>query len=184
MRGAANEVGSIPAEDLAVSATVPDWSREAVSPLAWDPPRQLLRTLRRYEALRARGVPRVALAPIIAAHRAWSVAAGCDIPLGTEIGGGLVMPHSGGIVVHHQAKLGPNCLLMQNVTLGVGNRPGLPVLEGHVDVGAGAVILGGVRVGAHARIGANAVVLDDVPAGATVVGIPARVVRRRSVSDD
>ena len=67
MRGAANEVGSIPAEDLAVSATVPDWSREAVSPLAWDPPRQLLRTLRRYEALRARGVPRVALAPIIAA---------------------------------------------------------------------------------------------------------------------
>ena len=54
--------------------------------------------------------------------------------------------------------------------------PGCPVLGGHVDVGAGAKILGGVTIGDHAKIGANAVVLDDVPSGATAVGVPARIV--------
>lgn len=157
-----------------VSAETPDWSREAVGSVAWDPARQLLRTLRLYAQMRAKGVPQAALAPIVAAHRAWSVVCGCDIPLGTAIEGGLLLPHPRGVVVHGEAQIGPNCLLMQNVTIGVGRRPGVPVLEGHVDVGAGAVILGGVRIGAHAKIGANAVVLDDVPAGATAVGVPAR----------
>ena len=50
-----------------------------------------------------------------------------------------------------------------------------PVLVGHVDIGAGARVLGGVTIGAHAVIGANAVVLHDVPPGAVAVGIPARV---------
>jgi serine O-acetyltransferase len=52
----------------------------------------------------------------------------------------------------------------------------VPVIAGHVDIGAGAKVLGPVRVGAHARIGANAVVLRDVPDGATVAGIPATIV--------
>ena len=52
------------------------------------------------------------------------------------------------------------------------------MLAGHVDIGAGAKVLGGVTIGAHAVIGANAVVLCDVPAGATAVGIPARIVAR------
>ncbi len=170
-----------PAETPDVSAHEPDWSREAVGALEWAPGRQLLRTLRLYAKLRERGVPRRVLAPLVAAHRAWSAAAGADIPLGTNIAGGLLLPHPQGVVVHGDSTIGPNCLLMQNVTIGVGNGPGVPILEGHVDVGAGAAILGAVRVGAHARIGANAVVLDDVPAGATVVGIPARIVRTRSV---
>ncbi len=54
----------------------------------------------------------------------------------------------------------------------------MPTLEGHVDVGAGAKIIGQLRIGKHAKIGANAVVLTDVPAGATAVGIPARIIRR------
>lgn len=167
------------AEPPEVSADEADWTREDVGLLEWAPGRQLLRILRLYARLRERGVPRRALAPVVAAHRAWSAAAGADIPLGTAIAGGLLLPHPQGVVVHGESTVGPNCLLMQNVTLGVGSRPGVPTLEGHVDVGAGAAILGGVRIGAHARIGANAVVLDDVPAGATAVGIPARIVRRR-----
>ena len=88
------------------------------------------------------------------------------------------MSHPNGIVIHPDCEMGPNCLFFQQVTLGVGSRPGLPRLGGHVDIGAGAKVLGGVRVGSHVNIGANSVVLDDVPDGATVVGIPARIVKR------
>jgi len=168
-----------PSSTTEVSAEVPDWSREAVGPLAWDPARQLLRTIRLHARMRERGLPKAVVVPVVAAHRAWSAVCGSDIPLGTAIEGGLLLPHPHGVVVHGEARIGPNCLLMQNVTIGVGSRPGVPVLEGHVDVGAGAAILGGIRIGAHARIGANAVVLHDVPAGATAVGIPARLVRRQ-----
>jgi serine O-acetyltransferase len=52
------------------------------------------------------------------------------------------------------------------------------VIAGHVDIGAGAKILGGVKIGAHARIGANAVVLDDVPENASAAGVPARIIRQ------
>ncbi|MBX3272366.1 MAG: serine acetyltransferase [Sandaracinaceae bacterium] len=100
---------------------------------------------------------------------------GADIPVNATIAGGLVMPHPNGVVVHPDAVIGPNCLLLQQVTVGYGPRPGLPTIGGNVDVGAGAKILGGVRIGDHAKIGANAVVIDDVPDGATAVGVPARV---------
>lgn len=109
-------------------------------------------------------------------HRFWSVVTGADIPLESQLGGGLLLPHPNGIVIHPGAVVGVNCLLFQQVTIGVGSRVGLPRIGGHVDIGAGAKILGGVVVGDHARIGANAVVLDDVPPGATAVGIPARLV--------
>jgi serine O-acetyltransferase len=117
------------------------------------------------------------LAPVVMLHRFWSVVTGADIPLGSRLGGGLVLPHPNGIVVHPEAEVGVNCVLFQGVTVGYGPRPGLPKIAGHVDVGAGAKILGGVTVGPCARIGANAVVIDDVPAGATAVGVPARIVR-------
>ncbi|NTW47115.1 MAG: serine acetyltransferase, partial [Chlorobaculum sp.] len=75
------------------------------------------------------------------------------------------------------ARIGPNCLFFQQVTIGMGGpKPGAPKIGGHVDIGAGAKILGGVTIGDHALIGANAVVLCDVPAHATAVGIPARVI--------
>lgn len=108
-------------------------------------------------------------------HRIWSVATGADIPLNSRIAGGLLLPHPNGVVVHPASDIGPNCLLFQQVTLG--SRAGrAPRLGGNVVVGAGAKLLGDIRIGDHARIGANAVVLEDVPAGATSVGIPARVV--------
>ncbi len=157
-----------------ISASRPDWSRERPQ-RAWDPARRLLRALRGYQAARARrGLLGKLLGAITARrwvleHRFWSIVAGADIPLNCQIEGGLLMPHPIGVVVHPEARIGPNCLLLQGSTLVAG-----VVLEGHVDVGAGAKILRPVRIGAHARIGANAVVLDDVAPGETVVGIPAR----------
>jgi serine O-acetyltransferase len=160
-----------------ISAEVPDWSRERCRRF-WDPGRRLLRSIRRYQAWRARGPFGRALArACVVPHRFWSAVAGADIPLDARLGGGLLLPHPNGVVIHPDAVVGPNCLIFQQVTLGQGGpKPGAPVLGGHVDVGAGAKVLGGVHVGDHARIGANAVVLDDVPAGATAVGVPARVI--------
>jgi serine O-acetyltransferase len=100
---------------------------------------------------------------------------GADIPLNCKLGGGLLMPHPNGIVIHPDAMIGPNCLLFQQVTIGAGNG-GIPTIGGHVDIGAGAKIIGRVTVGNHAKIGANAVVISDIPEGATAVGVPARVV--------
>lgn len=158
-----------------VSAAVPDWGRER--PLAfWDSGRRLLRALRRYQRSRTR----LGRARWVLSHRFWSVVAGADIPLNCCLGGGLLLPHPNGVVIHPGAAVGPNCLIFQQVTLGAGGpKPGVPTLGGHVDVGAGAKLLGGIVVGDHSRIGANAVVLCDVPAGATAVGVPARVLLPR-----
>ncbi|HEY2484191.1 MAG TPA: hypothetical protein VGI36_03540 [Candidatus Binataceae bacterium] len=113
-------------------------------------------------------------------HRFWSIVTGADIPLDSHIGGGLQLPHPNGVVIFPRAVIGPNCLISQQVTIGVGGpKLGAPVVGGHVDIGAGAKILGGVTIGDHARIGANAVVLEDVPSGATAVGVPARIVGSR-----
>jgi serine O-acetyltransferase len=107
-------------------------------------------------------------------HRWWSIVTGADIPLNCRIGGGLLIPHPNGIVIHPEVQVGPNCLLFQQVTLGHAGA-GVPRLGGHVDVGAGAKIIGSVTIGDHAIIGANALVTMDVPPGATAVGNPARL---------
>lgn len=166
-----------------ISAERPDWTRERKSFWSWYPSRSLVASLRAYERVRkgTRWDQVLRRSIAVARHRFWTVVTGTDIPLGCAIGGGLMMPHPTGIVIHPDAVIGPNCLLMQQVTLGTGGPiPGSPTLAGHVDIGAGAKILGGVVIGAHARVGANAVVLQNVPAGATAVGIPARILTRRN----
>ena len=85
------------------------------------------------------------------------------------------MPHPNGIVIHPLAEIGVNCLIFQQVSIAAGEH-GAPQIGGHVDIGAGAKILGPVKIGNHAKIGANAVVLRDVPENCTAVGIPARCV--------
>lgn len=142
----------------------------------WDPGKRLLSCIRDYQRLQRQSGPlhRVRRAWAVLRHRFWSVVTGADIPLNCQIGGGLMLPHPNGVVIHPDARIGPNCLIFQQVTLGTLATGGTPVVGGHVDIGAGAKLLGGIVVGDHARIGANAVVLSDVPAGAAAVGIPAR----------
>lgn len=155
----------------------PDWTREAPRSW-WDPSRRLLRSLRRYEAARARQGVLARLSRIrwALSHRFWTVITQADIPLGSRIAGGLLLPHPNGIVIHPAAEIGPNCLIFQQVTIGTtGNREGLPVIGAHVDIGAGARILGPLTIGAHAIIGANAVVTRDVPEGRVAAGVPARL---------
>lgn len=166
----------------AVSAIEADWSREEPQRW-WDPSRQLLASIRDYTQAERRGglFARLVQRLAVLRHRFWSVVSGADIPINTAgLGGGLLLPHPQGVVIHPDAKVGPNCLLLQQVTLGTGPKPGTPRLGGHVDVGAGAKILGGVIIGDHAVIGANAVVISDIPAHCVAVGIPAVVKRRRT----
>ena len=160
-----------------VSSTTPDWSREAKRPGEWNPGKSLLKTIRDYQ--RHQRQPTL-LSPFlrrwaVLRHRFWSAVSGADIPLNCQIEGGLLLPHPNGVVIHPSARIGPNCLIFQQVTLGTRGGPEAPVLQGHVDVGAGAKILGRVVIGQHAQIGANAVVTIDVPAHAVAVGIPAAV---------
>jgi serine O-acetyltransferase len=154
----------------------PDWSRERLIPGWWEPGKRLLRTIRRYQYWSARRGPFAwsACKMLVLRHRHWSIASAADIPLNAKIGGGLLLPHPTGIVIHPEAVIGANCLIFQGVTLGTGPFPGLPRVGAGVDIGAGAKLLGGITIGDGAKIGANAVVLCDVPAGATAVGVPAR----------
>ena len=162
----------IPNPDAHVSASIPDWSREAVRGF-WDPGPKLLRAIRRYQAAKARGGFVAGMTAKFWAldHRVWSVVTQSEIHLNCQIEGGLRLTHPTGIIIHPDAVIGPNCMIFHQVTLA-----GAVVLGGHVDIGAGAKLLGPLRVGDDARIGANAVVTGDVAAGATMVGIPARAV--------
>ena len=159
-----------------ISADVPDWSRETPQSF-WDPGRKLLLAIRHYQYWQGRGGIASGFMCKLAVlrYQFWTVITGAEIALNCDIGGGLMIPHPNGIVIHPGVKIGVNCLIFQQVTIGIRRGPGLPVIEGHVDIGAGAKILGGLRIGAHAVIGANAVVTGDVPSGAVATGIPAKV---------
>lgn len=107
---------------------------------------------------------------------------GIEIHPGASIGRGLFIDHGTGVVVGETTEIGDNVTLYQGVTLGgtgkdVGKRH--PTVCDGAMVGAGARVLGPLRVGKNAKVAAGAVVLDDVPDDATAVGVPARVVRVR-----
>lgn len=117
-------------------------------------------------------------------YRITETLTGISIPKSVEVGPGLRIHHFGNIFVHKDAKIGANCTLRQGATIGNRHEGGpVPVLEDGVELGAYAQILGRVRIGRGAKIGAMSLVLDDVPPGATAVGIPARVVSSKPLSD-
>jgi len=95
---------------------------------------------------------------------------------GADLGPGLVILHSFGIVINSEVRAGRDLTLEHGVTIGA-EKGKSPVLGDNVFVGAGAKIIGPVRVGSNVKIGANAVVTRDLPDGATAVGVPARVIK-------
>ena len=103
---------------------------------------------------------------------------GIELPYTARVGRRVTIEHQSGIVIHGASEIGDDCVIRQGVTLG-NQRPDrpheAPKLGNRVNIGAGAKLLGDVRIGDGARIGANAVVIADVPAGALAVGVPARV---------
>jgi serine O-acetyltransferase len=106
---------------------------------------------------------------------------GVSVPAQARIGKGFYIGHFGNIIVHPETVMGERCSISHGVTIGVlgGDRLGVPRLGNDVYVGCGAKILGPVTIGDGAIVGANAVVLDDVPAGATAVGVPARIILKK-----
>jgi serine O-acetyltransferase len=102
----------------------------------------------------------------------------CVIGRGAEFGPGFVLIHATGVVINGNVRGGSNVYVEHQVTIGAERRR-TPVLGSDVFLGAGAKVIGAITIGDGARVGANAVVVHDVPAYATVVGIPARVVRIR-----
>jgi serine O-acetyltransferase len=113
------------------------------------------------------------------------VTTGIELPLHTEIGPGLRIYHAGNITINPGVVIGRDCTLRNGVTLGNVTPQGpTPVIGDRVEFGACSMVLGDVRIGDDARIGAMALVLQDVPAGATAVGIPARILPRRASAAD
>jgi serine O-acetyltransferase len=110
---------------------------------------------------------------------------GIEIHPGAKIGRCVFIDHGMGVVIGETAEIGDGCTIYQGVTLGgttlYRGVKRHPTLGSGVVVGAGAKVLGGFTVGDGARIGSNAVVVKEVPAGATVVGIPGRIVAETSV---
>ena len=105
---------------------------------------------------------------------------GIEIHPGAKIGKNLFIDHGIGVVIGETAEIGNNVILYQGVTLGgTGKEKGKrhPTIKDNVIVSAGAKVLGSFIVGENAKIGAGAVVLESVPKNATVVGIPAKVVK-------
>ena len=158
---------------------VKGWStgRALVDAVFLDSGFQALMAYRVGHTLQRRGVP---LLPAVC--RRWAVGAcGVDILPRARIGGGCIIAHGIGLVVGGYSVIGEDCTLLHGVTLGEARFDEIdyPRVGDRVTIGAGATLLGGITVGDDAVIAAGAVVLADVPAGATVAGVPARVIAGR-----
>lgn len=107
---------------------------------------------------------------------------GISLSYGTEIGGGLYMPHTGLCVINPGAKIGQNLYLSQGVTIGkahAGQKAGVPEIGDDVFIGPNACIFGQIKIGNEAVIGANSVVVKDVAPSTTVGGVPARQISEK-----
>lgn len=113
-----------------------------------------------------------------------------DIPLDTQIDGMPTFPHGlTGIFISSGAKIGKNCVIFHQVTIGSNTLPdsrgkGAPVIGDNVYIGCGAKIIGNVRIGNNVRIGANCVVTQDIPDNATVVLEKPRIIVHDAPKDN
>ncbi|MEO8243724.1 MAG: serine acetyltransferase [bacterium] len=130
----------------------------------------------RPKALRA---PMSLLYKVMAKQCEW--VCGIMLPYTVRVGRRVRLDHFGGMILVAQA-IGDDVIIRQNTTFGIANLQALttrPVIGNGVEIGAGAVIVGGIHIGDGAIIGANAVVTRSVPAGAVMGGVPARLLRMR-----
>ncbi|MEZ1314578.1 serine acetyltransferase [Pseudomonas fluorescens] len=111
------------------------------------------------------------------------IVTGIELPCEVEVGRNFVIDHFGGIVISGYARFGDDCRLRNGVVVGLKNvdEPIAPIMGNNVDIGAGAKVLGNIRIGNNVVIGANAVVLTDVPDDCMAVGVPAIIKRRQPV---
>jgi serine O-acetyltransferase len=111
---------------------------------------------------------------------------GVELPCEVPVGRNFAIDHFGGIIVSGYARFGDNCRIRNGVVVGLKriDEPCAPVIGNNVDIGAGAKILGAIRIGDNVVIGANSVVLVDVPDNSMAVGVPAVIKPRRGMSID
>jgi len=128
-------------------------------------------------------VRRVPLIPRLISHISRFLT-GIEIHPGAKIGRRFFIDHGMGVVIGETTEIGDDVLLYQGVTLGgTGKEKGKrhPTIGNHVVIGAGAKVLGNIRIGNYVKIGAGSVVIKSVPDHSTVVGVPGRVVRQHGV---
>jgi serine O-acetyltransferase len=96
------------------------------------------------------------------------------------IGGGLYIAHIGGIHINPKAIIGSNCNLTHGITIGASamGRQGSPTVGNNVYIGTGATLIGKIKIGNGAKIAANTLVVTNIPDGATVMGVPGRIIMR------
>lgn len=108
-------------------------------------------------------------------HLSYGGVKSCDLAYCKNIGKGFVLMHGFGTVFNSSIKLGDNCTVLQNVTIGAGKN-GVPTIGNNVYIGAGAIIIGKINVGDNVKIGAGAIVVEDVPSNTTVVSDKSRII--------
>jgi serine O-acetyltransferase len=109
---------------------------------------------------------------------------GIELHYTVRVGRRLRLAHQNGIAIHHYARIGDDCVIRQNVTIGATGdaaRPGVPIIGSRVQIGAGAAVIGKVRIGDDVLIGPNTVVREDVPDACSVQPPVARL-RRRGIA--
>lgn len=157
-----------------------DWRANPRNPKA----RLVLVWFRAAQRVRRAPLPLLVLgSPLLIAYRVvveWIL--GVELPWNTQIGPGIKLFHGMGLVINDQTVIGCNVVLRHCTTIGVKETLPLgaaaaPIIGNDVDIGANVVMLGPIRIGDGARIGAGSVVVKDVPAGCTVAGNPARILR-------
>jgi serine O-acetyltransferase len=109
---------------------------------------------------------------------------GMHLDPSATIGPGLYIGHAGGIHINPEAVIGANCNLTHHTTIGTSamGRQGAPVIGNNVYIGTGATIIGKIVIGDGVRVAANTLVISNIPDGATVMGVPGRIVMRAAVS--
>jgi serine O-acetyltransferase len=110
------------------------------------------------------------------------IVTGIELPCEVTLGRRFLIEHFGGIIISGDTVIGDDVIVRNGVTIGLrhtGER-GAPVIGNRVDIGAGAKILGPITIGDDVAIGANAVVISDVPPNSVAVGVPARILPRRT----